>query len=617
MTHWTNRTAAVAALLVACSATLHAEVREAVVHRIADDVNYLASDALEGRGVESEGNRKAIDHIRTTFEAVGIKGGLPDGSYLQPFSVRLGSEVVADQTSFTVRGPDGQTLPLTIGTDYRPLSLGTAGTVKAAIVFAGYGIAADDLGYDDYTGADVQGKIVVILRKEPQQTNEASVFDGKETTKHAYLHSKLEAALKHGAAAVLLVNDPTTFKADGKDELVGGGTFGNSGGKLPFAQVTQEVVNKMLAASPLTAGDTKLSSLADIETHIDATLTPLTQELADWTADLTFTFNSRNVEVANVIGIVEGEGPLAAETIVVGAHLDHIGYGEIGSRGKSGRAIHNGADDNASGTSAMLELARRVAAGPKPARRVVFIGFNGEERGLLGSNYYVEHPVYPLETTVAMLNFDMVGRLGESPLIIYGTGTATEFATLIDDVGKRHDAIETKPVPGVQGNSDHFGFVQKKVPAFHFFTGLSKEYHTPEDDVETLNLPGIAATVDFAEDVLRTILDRPAPTYVQVPIKTGGGRGDMAYFGAIPDYAGDANGLKLNGVSEGSPADAAGFKAGDIITRFGEIDVADIQGLADGLRKYKAGERVSVVVRRGDSEQTLEVVLGEPKASPR
>lgn len=590
-----------------------AENREAALSRITSDVEYLASDALEGRGVLTAGNQKAADHIRRELEKAGIQGGMPDGSYFQPFTISVGDELIADETYLTLtNGNEKQTLEL--DKSFQPLFLGGSGNLTAPIVFAGYGISAPGLKYDDYADVDVKGKIVLILRKEPQSENPHSVFDGTDTTPHAYVRTKLKAAADRGAAAVLLVNDSSTVKeTEGKDTLVKPGAFGDGASKVPFGQISRESAEKLLSSSPLKAADKTLDSLAAIEQHIDETLEPLTQSIANATADLSFAFNAQEVGVVNVIGVVPGEKK--NEYVVVGAHLDHIGYGETGSRKPGVHEIHNGADDNASGTAAMLELARRVAAGPKPARSIIFMGFNGEERGLLGSNYYVENPVYPLEKTVAMLNFDMVGRLGENPLTVYGVGSAKEFPQLIDAVSKDR-TYEVKPVAGVMGASDHYGFYLKKIPVFHFFTGLTEEYHTPADDIETLSLPGIADAVDFATDVLaRVLAEDDGFEYLEAPSESPNRGGDMAYFGVVPDYSGGTDGLKINGTSPNSPAAKAKLAAGDIITKFGDIAIGDIQGLADALRAYKPGDKVDVVVRRGEEEVTVNVELAAPRGS--
>ncbi|MBA3315323.1 MAG: M28 family peptidase [Planctomycetota bacterium] len=603
--------AAFSLLMFAACLPAFAENREAAIGRITADVTYLASDALEGRGVETAGNQKAADYVRKALEDAGLKGGMPDGSYFQPFTISLGEELKPEETKLAIGGDESHSLEL--GKDFQPLYLGGTGAAKAPLVFAGYGISAPGLKYDDYADVDVKGKVVLILRKEPQQNDPHSAFDGTDTTAHAYVRTKITAAEEHGAAAVLIVNDSGTIKEEeGTDKLVKPNAFGDGAAKIPFGQITRVKVDELLAEAPLKSGDKTFSTLTEIESHIDDTFSPMTQPLGEVTADLEFAFNTREVGVVNVIAKVPGEKE--DEFVVVGAHFDHIGYGGAGSRKPGVHEIHNGADDNASGTSAMLELARRVASGQKPSRTIIFMGFNGEERGLLGSNYYVEHPVVPLDKTIAMLNFDMVGRLGDNPLTVYGVGSATEFDELIAKASEDRE-YEVKPVDGVMGASDHYGFFLKRVPVFHFFTGLTEQYHTPSDDVETLNLPGIVNAVDFSETVLEAVLkDDDGFEYVEAPTESPS-RGDMAYLGVVPDYSGGTNGLKINGAGKDSPAEKAGLQAGDVITKFGDLAIGDVQGLADALRKYKPGDKLKVIVRRDDNDIELEVELGAPRGS--
>ncbi len=591
---------------------LFAENREAAVARVTSDVTYLASDALEGRGVETAGNQKAADYVRKALEDAGLQGAMPDGSYFQPFTVTLGEELKPEETHLTLKGSADRSLKL--GEDFQPLYVGGAGDVDAPLVFAGYGISAPGLKYDDYADADVKGKVLLMLRKEPQQDNPHSAFDGTETTAHAYIRTKIQAAVEHGAAGVLIVNDAGTVKEEeGTDKLVKPGAFGDGASKIPFGQVTRAQVEALLKMSPLKSGDKTFDSLAAIESHIDETVTPMTQPMAGITADLQFAFNTREVGVVNVIAKIPGEKD--DEFVVVGAHLDHIGYGGAGSRKPGVHEIHNGADDNASGTSAMIELARRLASGPKPSRTVIFIGFNGEERGLLGSNYYVEHPVYPLEKTIAMLNFDMVGRLGDNPLTVNGVGSSTEFSELVTKASEDRP-FEVKVEDSVMSASDHYSFFLKRVPSIHFFTGLTEQYHTPADDIETVNMAGIVNTVDFAEAFLNAVLlDEDGFEYVEAQTQSPGRGGDMAYLGVVPDYSGGNNGLKINGTGKDSPAEKGGLQAGDVMIKFGDLAIGDIQGLADGLRKYKPGDKVIVIVKRGEKEVKLEVELAPPRGS--
>jgi hypothetical protein len=357
-------------------------------------------------------------------------------------------------------------------------------------------------------------------------------------------------------------------------------------------------------------------SLAELEKQIDQGPTPMSHELTGWRAVGQASVQREEVEVKNVIGVLEGEGPLASETLILGAHYDHLGWGGPGSAAPGVHEIHNGADDNGSGTTVLIEVARElVAQEKKPRRRIVFIAFTGEERGLIGSAHYVHNPLFPLESTVAMLNMDMVGRLQDEKLIVHGTGTATEFDALADRIGKDYGFQITKK-PGGFGPSDHSSFYAAKIPVLFFFTGTHKDYHRPTDDVDKLNVPGMrrigSMVVEIAGE-LAAAPDRPHRQEVKGGEPTLGGGGDRPYFGSIPDFSQEEPGYALSGVTKGGPAERAGMKAGDIIIRLGESKIGNLEDFDSALRKYKAGDKVKVVVKRGKEEVTLEVTLDPPR----
>ena len=588
-----------------------AATNAAFLERVAEDIRHLSSDELEGRGPGTKGLQRAAEYIRDRFLDLGLRGAGDKNLNMRPFEIAIDTKVIEANTSLVLRGPNGQLLELVAGEDYQPLAIGGPGTTQAAVVFAGYGISAPKLEYDDYQSADSEGQVVVIIRREPQQGDADSVFEGKRTTAHSYIQTKIRAAKESKAAAILLVNDPFSTNQNKQDPLTAPTGFGTRGQGLPFAHIKQSVLNQLLQQSPVEAGEESLASVQAISSKIDETLIPLTQSLDGWTAELKFTFEEVKADVSNVIGVIEGEGPLADETVVIGAHYDHLGYGPFGSRRPASREVHNGADDNATGTAAIMELARRFAEREnKPARRLVFIAFTAEERGLVGSKHYLDDPLFPLESTVAMLNFDMIGHLSEDGLIVGGVRTGKEFAALVDKVSEKED-LKVK-TGGPSGGSDHVGFNAKGVPALFFFTGMTEIYHTPDDDFDTINVPGTVQTIDFAERVLDEIVRLPErPEYVKTA-RRGRRRGAVAYLGVVPDYGSDQGGLRLDDVNPDSPAQQAGLKPGDIVVKFGDVEVADLQGLMSALRKYRAGQEVDVVIRRDEQETTLKVKLGRP-----
>ncbi|QGJ70337.1 Aminopeptidase YwaD [Planctomycetales bacterium 10988] len=582
------------------------------LQRITEDVRYLASDELEGRGVQTEGIHKAAVYIREVFREAGLKSGTEDGSYFQSFPVVVDQKVLPAETSLVLEGPDGQRQALELEKDFQPLMIGGAGKMSAPLVFAGYGIEADSLGYNDYKSLDVKGKVVLILRREPQQAQQDSVFAGEEITPHSYIRTKLQAAKKQGAVGVLLVNDTLFTTKDEPDELVSANGFGTRSMQIPFAQLSQAAVNGLLKQNPITGKKRELKSVQAIEKQIDRSLKPLSMPLEGWTVHYQTGFEKVKISVPNVVGILPGEGPYAKEAIILGAHYDHLGFGEIGSRIPNSKELHVGADDNASGTAAILELARRFGKQEqKPKRTLIFMAFTAEERGLLGSQHYIKNPLYPLNQTIAMLNFDMIGRLRKSELTVYGGKTGDAFEKALQRANAEEELTLNQP-SGMMGASDHYPFYQQEIPVLHFFTGITKEYHTPADRIETLNLPGIVQVVDYSEAVLDYLLHQTEPPQFAQVSSASRGRGNMAYLGVMPNYEGEADGLELNGVSPNSPADQGGLKKGDIIVQFGEIPVGDIQGLAAGLRKYKPGETIKVTVKRGKATEELQVTLGEP-----
>jgi hypothetical protein len=593
-------------------AQVQAADRATAVNRVGSDIRYLASDELEGRGPGTAGLEKAAQYIRTSFEQLGLRGAGNDGAYTRPFDIKLGSKSIASKTFLKLLGPDGQEFELQLGEQFQPLASQVDTPLELDLVFVGYGISAPKLEYDDYQDADLAGKAFVVIRREPQQDNEESVFDGKRASRHATIRMKLQAAEKSGAAALLLVNDPFTVRNEKTDALSQPGGFGRTRVKFPFLHVKQEIVDQILDSTPVRRAGQTLTSVAEIEADIDENLQPMTQPLEGWKARLRCVFETQQAEVTNVAAVLEGEGPFADQTIVIGAHYDHLGFGPYGSRRRNSREVHNGADDNATGTAAVLELARRYAArSEKPARRLVFVAFTGEERGLLGSNYYLQHPLFPLDQTVAMVNFDMIGHLGENGLTVGGVQSAPEFATMINQASES-GAFEVA-TPSNAGGSDHSGFYRNNIPFMFFHTGITDIYHTPDDDFETIDVKGAVAAIDFAERVVDQLLSMPErPTFTKIQ-RTPRVRRATAYLGIVPAYGEDLEkGVKCTQVNPGSPAAKGDMQPDDLILKIGEVDVPDMSGLTAALRQYKAGDKVQIVVRRGDATKTLDVTLGSP-----
>ncbi len=636
--------------------------------RLREDVDFLSTDELEGRGIGTEGLNRAADYLADEFAKLGLKTDLFDDTPFQKFTVNIHVEMgPAEQNRLALVGPPGaegnpMSQELKLGETFNPLAAGSSGVFDAPLVFAGYGITAElkkdgaDFKYDDYAGVDVKGKVVIVLRKEPQQQDAKSAFSGIRTTPHAYFQRKLANAADHGAAAVIFVNDGLELemrRADGQKVLgelieklaklgadfpglaadkqaesakeirqaaeqaaelnkrVSGSTdtplpFDGAGSessqsKLPVLFVTREAIDPVLMAA---LG----KDLTAIERAIDADLAPQSAELAGWRAVGETNVIQKTAEVKNVVAVLEGEGPLADETIVIGAHYDHLGHGGAGSLAPWTSAIHNGADDNASGTAALLEIAHRLAAADqKPRRRIVFIAFTGEEKGLLGSAHYVKNPRFALENTIAMLNLDMVGRLKDDKLIVYGTGTAKELDSLVDALGQQY-AFKISKQPEGFGPSDHSSFYGKKIPVLHLFTGTHSDYHRPSDDSPKLNIEGMRRVTDFLVDVVQAIDTKAErPSYIEIKKiasigSPDGAAGDRPYFGSMPAYPNpEKDGVLLERITENGPAAKAGLKDGDVLLSLGGHRTVSLEDFQAALTNFKPGDKVKVKARRGDA----------------
>lgn len=594
--------------------------------RLKADVTYFAADAREGRAPGTKGIEASADYIASAFSKLGLKTAPGADGYFQTFKVG-GRPRLGEPLELVVSAPSDKTLKAEPKNEFSPLAMGSSGSVsKIPMVFAGYGITAKNasakLDYDDYAGINVEGKAVLVIRHEPQQDREDSPFDGKRTSDYATFRHKATNAFQHGAAIVLLVNDLSGIGSDGDKllNLVQGGQESIS--KLPIVMLSRDFADEVLQA----AGEPKL---AELEKQIDSDLKPRSRVLKGLELSAKITIDRPGIETKNVIGVLEGTGPHADETVIVGGHYDHLGRGGLmsGSLAFLSSDIHNGADDNASGTALMMELARRLATRRDPLpRRVVFMAFSGEERGLLGSQYYVDHPLYPLSSTVMMINFDMVGRLnGKNELTMIGTGTTPGVDALVEALGKT-EGLTIKKVSGLTdgfGGSDHQSFYAKNIPVLFAFTGLHSDYHRPSDDSDRINYTGMARIADYLELIALDLVrrkERPAFTRLAAPSRRAqsASAGMGVTLGVMPDYGDESkSGMKLSDVRAGGPAAKAGIKGGDSIIRIGGKPVATIYDYMESLKGYKPGDKVEVVVRRDGKEVKLSVDLSGASARPR
>ncbi|MEL7498125.1 MAG: M20/M25/M40 family metallo-hydrolase [Planctomycetota bacterium] len=573
--------------------------REAMLKRVTYDIKYMSSDEMGGRQPGTPGIKLCEDYIVAEYKKAGIKP-LEDGTYFQEMEVRGSRGVDKEKTSLVLTGPDGKTQELKLGKQYQQL-LGRAGfDITGELVFVGYGIEAEDLNYNDYEKVDVKDKIVVLVRMEPQQEKDDSVFDGTDTTRYASGRIKANAARKAGAKAILMVNDSLTAGEDAQDDLIAPDRFGTT--TMPFAQVKRNVINKILKSNPLVAANgNKIKNLKGVEKLIDETLEPISQPMEGWSATFKSDFKQNMIKTYNIVGVVEGEGPNADETIVIGGHYDHLGMGQYGSRAGGRREIHNGADDNATGTAAVIELARRFqASGKKPGRRLVFICFTAEEMGLLGARHYVDNPIFPLENTIAMVNFDMIGWLRNNRLTLYNWDTSPDFDSIFEASNEGIDFELVKPTNRF-GGSDHLPFNGKRIPNTFIHTGTNAVYHTPEDDFEAIDCEGALKVIDYSENFVRRLADmEKRPSY---------GRAEPFRLGVLLDDENDI--VTVERVTEGSAAEVAGLQAGDVVLEVDGEKITKRRQMSLIIRRDK-GKTVKVKLKRDDAEMTLKVLLKNP-----
>ncbi len=564
--------------------------------RYLQHVKYLASDSLKGRGNDLPELQKAARYVADRMRACGLQP--VNGSYFQPFTATTG----------TIAGPNNRLDHYTPGKDFQPLGISDSGSFNAEVVFAGYGITAEEYKYDDYRGLDVKGKVVLVLRHEPQENDEKSVFLGKEFTRNAGIMEKAMNARDHGAAAMLLVNDPLNHGDDGDpfipmDALMGPEKLG-----ILTVHVKRQVADALLAPAGKTLSQLQEAIDRDLSNQSVALKTRLEGHV-----DVA----RQHTQLSNVMGLLPGRDPQRkAQVIVIGAHYDHLGLGAKNSLApRQVGQIHHGADDNASGTAGVLELACDLH-NANLQRSVLFVAFAGEELGLLGSSHYVKAPPFPLEQTGAMLNLDMIGRAKDRKLYVGGVGTAKEFRPLLEEEDKAVNLKLEFSTSGY-GASDHTSFTARQVPTLFFFSGLHSDYHKPSDTWDKIDAVTAADILRLAERVVKRLDALPEkPLFVRVaetalPAGVGGGGGYGPYFGSIPDFAEVENGVRFADVRDGSPAAQAGLKAGDILVEFAGKPVRNLYDFTALLRSKKPGDKVGVTVLRGKEKVSVEVTLGK------
>ena len=578
-----------------------------------DDVGFLASEKLEGRMTGSQGAQLAAEFIVKQLIAAGLKPLGESNTWFQTFDFNAGVRVITNDNRLRLSLSRSSTLNFTVEKDFRPLSFTSNGTVSGEVVFAGYGLAVPGKvgeGYDSYAGLNVSNKIVLALRYVPE---EVDAKRRQELNRYAGLRYKAMLARERGARGILFVSGPNSPNAGELASLASDAAGGNSG--IVALSVSTNVAARMLAAA---GKDLKTiqSQLDKEDPHAEGSFV-LSNVTASMAADVEHIRKSDR----NVLAVLRADG--ASEYVLVGAHYDHLGYGESGAMLRAGEEnkIHFGADDNASGTAAVLELAREmagssahtainVASQPETAhlkRSIIFALWSGEELGLIGSSHFVEHPSVPLSNIVACINFDMVGRLRENKLMLQGVGSSTTWRREIE---KRNVAAGFNVV--LQDDpylpTDVTSFYPRGIPVMNFFTGSHDDYHRPTDTAEKINYEGLERIVKLARALVVDVANAPArPDYVKVASNEKGGSRDnlRAYLGTIPDYTTEVQGVKLSGVRGGSPAERAGLKSGDVIIEFAGQKIANIYDYTYALDAVKIGKTVEIVVLRDGQRVTI------------
>lgn len=535
------------------------------------DIRYLASDSLHGRETATPYEALASDWIIAEMKDAGLAPKGDSADFLQAFTFD-GMPVRGVKNSVQV----GRNT-LTLGADFYPVKWSSSGTVFTRLAKCRYGIIAPEKGRNDYEDVDVKDRAAAISIGSPD-----GIHPHSEWLDHHDLGKRINDAIAQGANAVLLYNDdPTATDPDStlskKVKPCG----------VPVIFLTKQGFKKLgLDGEPIVVS-------VDIDRPV--------------------------MNGHNVVGFIDNG---RTDVVVIGAHYDHLGLGIEGSLHRGERGIHNGADDNASGVAMMLQLARELKAMPNAKNNdYLFLAFSGEEMGLLGSNWWVKHPVVPNEALNYMINLDMVGRLDTgNTVIINGVGTSPAWNRLRPDTAMAKkpakrvpkkpqgpEPLKVKTTESGVGPSDHTSFYLKDVPVLHYFTGAHEDYHKPSDDEEKINYDGMLRITRHIEDLIVSLNDSGRVAFTKTAVDTSSSPSFKVTLGVVPDYAYSGEGMRIDGVSDGKPAAKAGLKAGDVVVKLGEHRITDMMSYMKGLGKFTKGEQTVVTVLREGKEMKINV----------
>ena len=571
-------------------------------------VQDLASPEMEGRAAGTAGEANAAKYISREFRRIGLEPLKSLGGYFQRFEVITGLKL-GPSNHLKLEIPN-EIKAYSPGVSFNPFGFSDEGTISGKVVFAGYGISAAELRYDDYAGIEVKDKIVLVMTHEPQEKNPNSPFRAPEAFRYTDIRYKVWNAREHGAKGIIIITDPNNHRNQ-KEQL-----FALRGGGSASAGIIAVNVLREVAETLLRRAEKRLS---DLQRHIDETLSPSSVQVADTRVHLKVDLIRKQGHAENVIGVLPGGDPnLRDEAIVLGAHYDGLGRGGEGSlapdlHGK----IHPGADDNASGVAGIISLAEAFARGGAK-RTLIFVAFSAEELGVLGSAAYVKHPPWPLEKTYAMINLDMIGRPKSGRLYVLGVDSTKEFRPLLNELAAA-SGLKLALSGDAFGPSDHTSFYARGKPVLMFHTGPHSDYHRPSDTAQKIDAEGLEKVVRFTFKLAAELAQRGhgltfGKTGGEPPPSREEKGGYGAYFGSIPDFSeSDVPGVRLSGVRPGSPAEKAGLRTGDTIVKLGGTNIRNLHDLLFALRSKRAGEEVEVEYLREGKTFSSHATLQEQR----
>ncbi len=578
-------------------------IRDLSAERYLQHVSFLASDSLKGRGNGTPELDRAAEYIAAQFRTSGLKPAGDGGTFFQKFEITTGVEF-GEKNALQIDGVARQK-----DKDFVTLPISSSGTYEGSVVFAGYGITSAALRWDDYAGIDAKDKAVVVFRHDPEEASPNDRFAKDPAEPNSFV-SKARNARQHGAKAILFITDPNNHESAG-DVLAHDLLQLDARDLSIVAMYTTRA-----AVLPLFQQSGKTPS--DVQKEIDGSQKPQSFEFNGARIRAVSDVRPVRKTVRNVLASVAGsDAKLKDEWVVIGAHYDHLGMGDAGREMYPADVgqIHHGADDNASGTAGVLELARLFQKNRKEFKRsILFMTFAGEELGLFGSSYFVNNPTVPLASITAMINMDMIGRLSGRSLNVMGTGTSPDFPSWIAEANKDLGLNITLSNGGHEG-SDHISFDGKHIPILFFFSGLHSDYHRPSDTADKIDSKGAIRVLSLAAGAAERIANAPVKLqYTEVKEDrpqggTGGGSPYGTYFGSVPDFRDDLMGVLFADVHADSPAGKAGLKAGDLLVEFAGEPIKNLYDFTDALAAKKPGDVVAVVVKRGTQSIKVNVTL--------